>query len=43
MKKKEFKPDGYVVQAGYIGFLRDGSKMLFETEAAYKDYICEEA
>jgi len=41
--EKDFKPDGYVVQAGYIGFLRDGSKMLFETEDAYNDYICEEA
>lgn len=40
---KCFIPHGYVVQSGYIGFLKDGTKMLFETEDAYKDYINEEA
>lgn len=32
---------GYPVAAGYIGILKDGSKMLFETEEAYKEYMAE--
>lgn len=35
------EPYGYVVQAGYIGYV-DGKKMLFETEEAYKSYISDE-
>ena len=34
------EPYGYVVQAGYIGYV-DGHKMLFETEEAYISYISE--
>lgn len=36
---KSFVPRGYFVQAGYVGFLRDGTKMLFESEDAYIEYI----
>jgi len=32
------EPYGYVVQAGYIGYV-NGKKMLFCTEEDYKSYI----
>ena len=34
---------GYPVPSGYIGILEDGSKMLFETEEAYIEYMKENA
>lgn len=34
------EPYGYVVQAGYIGYV-NGKKMLFKTEDAYETYISE--
>ena len=39
MEEPELK--GYPVAAGYIGILKDGSKMLFETEEAYKEHMRE--
>ena len=32
---------GYPVSNGYMGRLRDGTWMLFETEEEYKDYLKE--
>ena len=29
---------GYLVESGYIGFLPNGKKMLFTSEADYIDY-----
>lgn len=36
------KPYGYYVPAGYMGRVKNGSMMLFETEGAYLSYILEE-
>lgn len=36
------KYDGYVVQKGYIGIMKDGTKMLFDTEEMYKERRKEE-
>lgn len=33
---------GYLVSNGYMGRLKDGSWMLFETENEYKLYLSEE-
>lgn len=37
-----FRPYGYIVPAGYMGRLMDGTMMLFESEGAYRDYISKE-
>ena len=33
---------GYLVSNGYMGRLRDGSWILFDTEEQYKEYLKEE-
>jgi len=32
-------PYGYHVSSGYVGFLPNGSSMLFATEQDYRDYL----
>lgn len=34
-----FKPKGYFTSSGYIGFLPDGSRMIFPTQGEYEEYI----
>ena len=36
-----FKPKGYDVNQGYIGFLPDGRRMRFPTSDEYYDYLME--
>lgn len=36
-----FRPHGYLTSQGYIGFLPDGSRMLFSTEEEYMEYLAE--
>ena len=37
-----FRPKGYHVPSGYIGFLSDGRRMFFATEQDYIEYVCQE-
>ena len=34
-----FTPKGYYTSQGYTGFLPDGSRMAFPTQAEYLDYV----
>lgn len=38
-----FAPKGYYTNNGYVGFLPDGSRMIFPTYAEYVEYIEEDA
>ena len=37
-----FRPKGYHVPSGYIGFLVDGRRMFFVSEQEYLDYVSQE-
>lgn len=39
---KNFKDKGYVVGAGFIGYLPNGDEQLFPTEKEYYEYIEDE-
>lgn len=34
-----FTPTGYYTHSGFLGFLPDGSRMVFATYADYVDYL----
>ena len=34
-----FKPTGYYTHSGFLGFLPDGSRMIFATWADYVEYL----
>ena len=38
-----FKPRGFYTGSGFVGFLPDGSRIIFATYDEYLDYICEAA
>ena len=37
-----FTPKGYYTGSDYVGFLPDGSRMVFPTRAEYVDYLEED-
>jgi hypothetical protein len=37
-----FKPRGYYTSNGFLGFLPDGTRMMFPTYAEYVDYLEED-
>ena len=39
---KMFKPKGFYTSNGYLGFLPNGSRMVFPTYDEYMDYLEEE-
>ena len=41
--KYMFKPRGFYTSNGYVGFLPDGSRIIFATYAEYMEYISETA
>ena len=36
-----FRPTGYFIPSGYVGFLPNGRKMFFASESDYDEYISE--
>ena len=36
-----FSPKGYYTSNGYVGFLPDGTRMMFPTRAEYVEYVRE--
>lgn len=36
-----FAPKGYYTNSGYVGFLPDGTRMMFPTRAEYVEYVRE--
>ena len=36
-----FNPKGFYTASGYVGFLPDGSRMIFPTFGEYRDYVRE--
>lgn len=38
-----FRPRGFYTSNGYVGFLPDGSKMVFATYGEYVDYLEDDA
>ena len=37
-----FKPRGYYTSNGFLGFLPDGTRMMFPTYSEYVDYLEED-
>ena len=38
-----FTPRGFYTDNGFVGFLPDGSRIIFATQDEYLDYLCETA
>lgn len=38
-----FHPRGYEIPDGYVGFLPDGSRLIFPTSGEYLEYVQEAA
>ena len=38
-RARMFTPTGYYTHSGFLGFLPDGSRMVFATYADYVDYL----
>lgn len=38
-RQDAFSPKGFYIGSSYVGFLPDGSKLLFPTEEEYIEYV----